>query len=76
MIDATHAASASVQQDNQAQKEHYIGKRRAHTDKNIMLVNENTTKVVYLGPTTPGKTHDKKMADNEQISYPPKRHAR
>jgi hypothetical protein len=25
---------------------------------------------VYLGPTTAGKTHDKKMADAEQIAYP------
>ena len=59
-------------QDHQVQKEHYSGKRRAHTDKNIILVNENTTKVAYLGPTTPGKTHDKKMADNENIRYPDK----
>jgi DDE superfamily endonuclease len=26
---------------------------------------------VYLGPTTSGKTHDKKMADDEQIAYAP-----
>lgn len=25
---------------------------------------------MYLGPTTAGKTHDKKMADAEQIAYP------
>ena len=25
---------------------------------------------MYLGPTTAGKTHDKKMADAEQIVYP------
>ena len=35
-----------------------------------MLVNEHTTKVVYLGPTVVGKTHDKKAADAAQIGYP------
>jgi hypothetical protein len=35
-----------------------------------VLVNEHTTKVVYLGPTVTGKTHDKKAADAAQICYP------
>ena len=56
--------------NNETQKEHYSGKKKAHTDKNILLVNEQTTKVVYLSPTVPGKKHDKKMADDAQISYP------
>ncbi len=46
--------------DEALQKEHYSGKKKAHTDKNIVLVNETTGKVVYLGPTGAGKTHDKK----------------
>jgi len=57
-------------QDAIAQKEHYSGKKKAHTDKNLLLVNENTGKVVYLGPTIAGKTHDKKAADAAQIAYP------
>lgn len=56
--------------NNETQKEHYSGKKKAHTDKNILLVNEQTTKIVYLSPTVPGKKHDKKMADDAQISYP------
>jgi hypothetical protein len=52
------------------QREHYSGKKKTHTDKNILLVNETTGKVVYLGPTEPGKTHDKKAADQGQIVYP------
>jgi len=35
-----------------------------------VLVNEHPTKVVYLGPTVAGKTHDKKAADQAQICYP------
>lgn len=56
--------------DAQRQKEHYSGKKKAHTDKNILLVNETTGKVVYLGPTVAGKTHDKKAVDDAQVAYP------
>lgn len=52
------------------QKAHYSGKKKAHTDKNILLVSEYSHKVVYLSPTVPGKTHDKKAADAAQIAYP------
>lgn len=52
------------------QKEHYSGKKKAHTDKNLLLVNEHTSKVIYLGPTVAGKMHDKKAADTAQITYP------
>src|SRR6516164_2654189 len=38
--------------------------KKTHTDKNLLLVNETTSKVVYLGPTTAGRTHDKKAADD------------
>ena len=52
------------------QKEHYSGKKKTHTDKNLLLVNEHTSKVVYLGPTIAGKRHDKKAADEDQMVYP------
>lgn len=42
------------------QKAKYSGKKKTHTDKNLLLVNENTKKVVYLSATTEGKKHDKK----------------
>ena len=57
-------------QDTTAQQAHYSGKKKAHTDKTILLVNEMTSKVVYLGPTEPGKTHDKKATDQALIAYP------
>lgn len=50
------------------QREHYSGKKKAHTDKNLLLVNETTGKVVYLGPTIAGKTHDKKAADEAALA--------
>ena len=52
------------------QREHSSGTKKTHTDKNILLVNETTGKMVYLGPTEPGKTHDKQAADQGQIAYP------
>ena len=52
------------------QKAHYSGKKKAHTDKNILLVNANTKKVVYLSPTVAGTTHDKKATDDAQLTYP------
>ena len=54
------------------QQEHYSGKKKTHTDKNLLLVNEHTDKVIYLGPTVAGKKHDKKAADEEEIAYPTK----
>jgi len=56
--------------DVQRQKEHYSGKKKTHTDKNILLVNELTSKVVYLSPTVAGTTHDKQAADKAEIIYP------
>jgi len=57
-------------QDPQVQRAHYRGKKKAHTDKNIVLVNEQTSKVIYWGPTVAGHTHDKTAADDAQIAYP------
>lgn len=51
-------------------KEQDSGKKKTPTDKHLLLVNEHTTKVVSLGPTVVGKTHDKKAADEAQICYP------
>lgn len=45
--------------------------KKAHTDKNLVLVNLHSQKVVYLSATEVGKKHDKKLADEAAISYPP-----
>jgi hypothetical protein len=51
---------------------HYSGKKKMHTDKNVVIVNTWSTRVGYLSPTQAGKTHDKKVADRAQIAYPRK----
>ncbi len=57
-------------QNIEKQQEKYSGKKKTHTDKNLLLVNENTKKIVYLSKTVEGKKHDKKLADESRISYP------
>jgi hypothetical protein len=59
-------------QDPTQQRDHYSGKKKPPTDKNLLLVNEPTGKVIYLGPTVAGKTHDKKAAEVAALKYPVK----
>ncbi len=49
---------------------HYSGKKKIHSDKNVIVVHTKTKRVGYLSPTHAGKTHDKKVADQAQIAYP------
>lgn len=49
---------------------HYSGKKTTPTDKTILLVNTNTGKGVYRGPTVAGKTPDKQATDEAAIAYP------
>lgn len=37
----------------------------------MIVINEHTERVEYLSQTYCGKTHDKKVADAEEIHYPP-----
>lgn len=55
--------------DTARQKAPSSGKKKTHTDKNLLLTNEHTGTVVYVGPTLPGKTHDKKAVDEAPVAY-------
>src|SRR4051794_39576941 len=50
---------------------HYSGKKKTHTDKNVVIVTLPRKRVAFLGHTCVGTTHDKKIADTEGIVYPP-----
>lgn len=52
------------------QPDYYSGKKKAHTDKNLVIANAATRQVAYLGQTQAGHLHDKKMADQEAVGYP------
>jgi Helix-turn-helix of DDE superfamily endonuclease/DDE superfamily endonuclease len=57
-------------QDKQEQSDHYSGKKGTHTDKNLLISHAESGQVLYLGPTEPGRIHDKKLADEQAITYP------
>jgi hypothetical protein len=56
--------------DPEKQTLHYSGKKKLHSDKNVVIVQTRSRRVGYLSPTHAGKTHDKKVADDGQIAYP------
>jgi hypothetical protein len=52
-----------------AQTTYYSGKKKRHTVKNNVLVNAQA-KIVLLTPTCEGKKHDKKIADEAELTLP------
>jgi hypothetical protein len=55
--------------DHQAQKTYYSGKKKRHTVKNNVVVNEEG-KIALLTPTCEGKKHDKKISDEAGFTLP------
>src|SRR5262245_61678637 len=49
----------------------YSGRKKKHCDKNVVLVHTRGQRIDYLSATYPGKTHEKRIADEEGICYPP-----
>jgi hypothetical protein len=56
--------------NKERKKEDYSGKKKAHRKKNLLLSSDNR-RIVYLGPTSPGSVHDKKLADQSGLIFPP-----
>lgn len=56
--------------DYDKQKAYYSGKKKAHTVKNHVVVHPDSRRVCYLSPTSPGKKHDKKLADECDLHFP------
>jgi hypothetical protein len=52
------------------QRLHYSGKKKAHSDKNVVVVNARSKRVGYLSGTYAGTTHDKRVAEGEGSRYP------
>lgn len=55
--------------DQEVQKTYYSGKKKRHTVKNNVVVNAQG-KIVLLTPTCEGKKHDKKIADEAELTLP------
>lgn len=57
--------------DAEKQALHYSGKKKAHTDKNVLVASAADEQVLFLSRTYPGKAHDKRVADEGHVRYPP-----
>ncbi len=57
--------------DKEKQKTYYSGKKKTHTVKNHLVVHPESRRVCFLSKTTPGKKHDKRLADESNLSFPP-----
>lgn len=60
------------QRPKKAEKQalHYSGKKKIHSDKNVVIATAKKKRISFLSQTYPGKMHDKKVADTENIAYP------
>jgi hypothetical protein len=66
--DATERPIAR-KEDKHAQEEEYSGKKKCHTIKNEILV-DDASQILYASPTYDGKTHDKALCDEENLHLP------
>lgn len=57
-------------QDKQKQRTPYSGKKKRHTVKNNVITDKRTRKIKALSPTWAGKKHDKKLADEQDLTFP------
>ena len=55
--------------NDEDQEDYYSGKKKSHKVKNTVVSNEQT-EILYLGHTTEGSRHDKKMAEEEELTFP------
>lgn len=53
------------------QKAHYSGKKKRHTVKNTVVTDRKGRRIVYLGATARGSTHDKIQAETDAPPFPP-----
>ena len=55
--------------DKEDQKTYYSGKKKQHTVKNNVII-DDTCKILFLTPTCEGKKHDKRIADEAGYTFP------
>jgi hypothetical protein len=58
-------------QSAEKQARHYSGKKKAHTDKNVVVTSAADDRVLFLSETYPGAMNDKRIADEGRLRYPP-----
>jgi hypothetical protein len=53
------------------QRAHYSGRKKAHSDKNVVVAGADSRRIDFLSRTYEGRVADKAIADREDIAYPP-----
>jgi hypothetical protein len=53
------------------QAAHYSGRKKIHSDKNVVVVEAGSKRIDFLSHTYVGRAADKGIADHEGITYPP-----
>jgi hypothetical protein len=69
MIDGTERPVRRPK-DSEQQRAKYSGKKKRHTVKNNVITDKQTGKIKGLSETVDGRTHDKKLADQQALSFP------
>jgi hypothetical protein len=58
-----------INRPKEDQKTYYSGKKKQHTVKNNVIIDE-TCAILYLTPTCEGRKHDKRIADEAGYTFP------
>jgi hypothetical protein len=53
------------------QAAHYSGRKKTHSDKNVVVAAADSKRIEYLSQTYVGRVPDKCIADREGVAYPP-----
>jgi DDE superfamily endonuclease len=53
------------------QRAHYSGRKKTHSDKNVVVADADSKRIGFLSQTYEGRVPDKSIADQEGIDYPP-----
>lgn len=70
LLDATERPIPRPQ-DAERQTACYSGKKKRHTLKNTVVAHATGRKVVFLGETTAGSRHDKRLVEDDAPPFPP-----
>lgn len=70
LLDATERPIPRPQ-DPDRQTACYSGKKKRHTLKNTVVAAATGRKIVFVGDTTPGSRHDKRLAEDDAPPFPP-----
>jgi len=70
LLDATERPIPRPQ-DPDRQTACYSGKKKRHTLKNTVITNHTGRRIVFVGETTAGHRHDKRLVEDDAPPFPP-----